>query len=421
MPRAVGDTGHYAELSDYDALSNYNELHQLILSSNEVTFPRGRWPVSQTLETGGGFTRSFRGYGVSRTELVCVGGNGPVIGVAGNWNGSIQYLPIDGFSIRGITLTMTVDNHKDNNCLFVHNYCNDVTVERVRAVGSPYEGFVIGGIVDRVLLKDIEAWDCGHGGAHFSTVTAGINPVSSNTVIDGFVCLRCGQGVESGQYVVTVKNGLITDPPNVVGPIGVNIGSNNYGIYFTVLDNIRIYGYGNAIQIGPNALGRSSRVIVQNCITDGAIFFAGGKTVNNVPLPPNEGPDTYGSQIIDNVIYVNNTNNGTCIYTGGINLADAVFGREPLTIARNRVYYSLSNPSANTSPVFGFGGNISGNCLVEDNLVYGLDAPPQRGDVQSFSVQSNPTIPGMPNLTVRNNRSFKINGSERNFLVKRDP
>lgn len=421
MSAATGDTGLSVEL--YPDADNFDALQSLVHGSTEVRLPAGRWPIRKTLNTGLGFARVFRGYGAESTELVCTGGTGPVLGVAsqGTWPEVVNYLPFDGFRLYGMTLTMTVDNAKNNNCLFVNNFCNDIEVSHSRAKGSPYEGFVIGGIIRNVWLHDIEAWDCGLGGAHFATATSGINPVSSDTILEDFVCLRCGQGVETGQQNVIVRRGTITAPGGGSPSLGVNIGSNNYGIYNTSISGVRVFGYANAFQIGQNGLGRLSRVSISGCETDGGISFAGGKATNNVTLDPpfTQGPDLYGSQIVDNIIRVNAPNNGTIIYGSGINLADSVYGREALTIARNTIYYDLENPALNTSPIIGFGGNVSGSCLVESNWIYGLDEAPQRGDVASFSVINNPTIPGMPNLAVRGNWAYNLAGRSRTFTILR--
>lgn len=301
----------------------------------------------------------------------------------------------------------------------IHEGCHDFTAENFRCSGSKYEGIVVSSSVVGCSLRNFEVWDCGNGGSSYAFSTAGMNATCARLTVEDFRIKGCGQGVETGNSYVVVRRGHISQPGPGLPSLGINIGSSVYGVWDTVVEDNVIIGYDTAIGAG-NGIGRLSGVIIRrNTIYDDGgvdetqaapIGFAGGETTNTVQHE-NQGPDIYGSEITDNEIHVSIPHQGAISYNSSPN-QDGTWGREPLLIARNRIYMEGVS-SEQTHPIVNFAGEVSGDCIVDGNEFFGLDDPPDRGDIQSNSLTGNAAIPGMPNLTVRNNFAYKTNGTQR--------
>jgi hypothetical protein len=213
--------------------------------------------------------------------------------------------------------------------------------------------------------------------------------------------------------------------------IGVNIGSTGWGIYDVEISDCKIYGYDSAISVG-NGIGRLTYIrILRNHIHDeGAgdspIEFFGGQATNGVTGADNpfEGPDLSdeGSFIEDNEFEVSSPHQGAISYnTGPVDLGNPnVYGREKLTVRGNIVRFVSGDPSLQTNPIVGFGGTITGTCLVVGNEIHGLPDAPQRGDVQSYTNGTNPSIPAMPNLSVYGNNAYGTDGRLRSWFTNRE-
>lgn len=405
MPYARAEDGSRVELST--SADNWAPLQAFLAAHTSIQLPAGRFPLSQTLNIVNGGT-TLTGRGVEGTTLsLSIPFAGPVIGIGGQGTWAGGYPPANGVTLRGLTASMEVDASPQCKCIY-NAGGNDFLVERCRVVGSPYEGIVSSSFSKRITLRDFEARNCGNGGIYYGLTTAGINCTSIDQLVDGFRCVGCGQGVECGNTRQVFRNGIITDP--TVGGFGINVGSSVAGVYDTTIEYCTVRGYSSAIVCG-NGNGRLAKVIVRHVDVDGFISFAGGKTANVVPHP-DEGPDTYGSEISYNRVRIAAaTDSGAIGYVSGINFSDSLYGREPLNILHNEI--TIDEHVAGTTPIIYFGGNISAACQLYANNINGIDSSPSRGDVASFSNLGNTAIPGIPNLVYGGNRAFNRNGAER--------
>lgn len=417
MPyEARAEDGSKAQL--YPDSDNWQTLQDFCSAHTAVQLPDGVWNLSRTLNLPPGF-RSLRGRGVDSVTLMRNGvWNGPVIGLGGSgrWGGGLAAAA--NVTIAGMTVWQTDTSNTNNKCIWTEGGDN-LLVEQVRVRGSIYEGIVAGSSVDGVTVRNFEAWDCGVGDAIlFPRSIAGINCTNRNLLCEDFVCLRCGQGIEGGNSPAgTFRRGLIVGPnPTGLGPsLGINIGSTGRGIYRLTVEDVVVRGYDTSVALGPNGIGRLCGCTLQRCDCDGGISFSGGIADNLVPGQPGEGPDTEGSFILDNILRINGLSDDAFLYNTGPNDHYAIFGREPVTFARNTVYY---DGTPQTTPTFGFAGGIEAACVVKENFSYGLNAAPTRGDVASFTSGSNPAVPGMPNLTVKGNFVFNVAGAYRQQSIK---
>lgn len=416
MPDARAEDGStltiYPDTDNWSALQSFCDAHTAIL------FPDGNYPVSKCVNWKTG--SEGVGRGMEATGFRMIGATGePVFGLggAGRWASSSGYGPATDVTLRGLTLYQTDQSSANCKCLFVNDECHRFTGRNLRFQGSYYEGVVAGSNCIVVSLYDIEAIDCGNGGSAYTLSTAGINATAVDLTIDGFLCRGCGQGVETGNTRVTVRNGTIVSPGVGTPSLGINIGSSGYGVYQTTVENVLVSGYIAALTTG-NGIGRLAAVTIQNCDFDGTVTFQGG-VLNNSVHHAHEGPDTEQSYFLNNIIRIAGLSSGPFTYNEGPtpHVPPGVLGREPLIIRGNRFYYD-STPQ--TTPTIGFAGEISAVCLVDQNFIYGLAASPSRGDVASFTNGSNPPIAGMPNLTVRNTWAFDLNGRSRSFSIQRE-
>jgi hypothetical protein len=415
---------------------NWARLQTFIDAHTSIYLPAGRWQISRTLNLRSG--REITGCGVEATTIdLAWPFPGPVIAMGGNgsWQGSQGYGRADGVTLRGFRVLMSFTHLEAHNAAAGYTFCktilndlgDDFTACNIRVEGTPYEGFTVGSTSKRATLRHIESINCGNGGPARSLPVAGVNPCAIDTLIDGFVVRRCGHGIESGNTRVTIRNGLITEPGTDGIGVGIVIGSSSLGVYRTTVEDCVVRGYNSSMGAGNGSNGRLAGVTFQRNDVDGGIGFTGGKMTNNVVLPdegdgpPNQGPDTEGSYIIDNVIRVNSPLSGSVIaYHSGLADTNGLYGREPLTIARNRILFGFSNPALMTNAVpIGFYGKIGAACVVEGNVISGLSAAPSNGDIRNETVHANPTIPLMPNLSVRANLSLNASGSRRTTVVKR--
>lgn len=421
---AISDNGNRVPL-DPDG-DNWERLQDLLDNSSHVTLPVGIWNISRTLNIGNS-PRTLRGYGPERTKLVL---NeqfpGPVIGISGDgrWQGSESYEIADNVSIFGIHFHQMSQENTLTQCIF----CNDgdyFTVERCKVSGTRYEGIIAPG--NNVNIRSFVAQNCGNGwydypdpddipvDNYYYLSTAGINSTAIDLLVDGFVCIGCGQGVETGNTRVEIRNGTIIEPGIGEPHYGVNVGSSSSGIFLTKVSNVIIRGYDSAIQVGPNGLGRLSGVTVEYCDVDGMINFSGGKHDNNVSHP-DEGPDTYGSFIRGNKVTVTTSFTSSPIgVSDGLN-TDGLYGREPLQITDNEIVYE--NDSPGDIPVIGFAGKITADMLLENNIIRGISSAPSRGDIASFSLSENPVVPGFPTLEIGNNLAYNASGFTRALSIK---
>jgi hypothetical protein len=425
---ARNENGDKAKL--YSDADNWSALQSLLDGSTHITLPVGNWPISRTLN-GGRWSQFIQGQGVERTTLRQYGDYaGPVVGFGGGtaWSTGTNYVGAQGMQIQGLTLHQQ-SQASGTNC-FQATYqeafvgeSDHLTIRNVRVRGSRIEGIVVASDLHHVLLSDVEAWDCGNDAPVTGNSTAGINATSQDTIIEKFRCVRCGQGVETGNTNVTVRKGVVSDPGPGLPSLGINIGSASWGVYNTVVEDCVIAGYDSGIVVG-NGIGRLSRVIVRrNIIRDastegaGSITFAGGQEVNNV-VHPDQGPDTYGSEISDNEMDIFTTHNGVILYNTGPSPVYEYAGREPLSILRNIIRFNLADPSQQGAPVIGFAGKIVADCLVEGNQIYGLPDAPVRGDVQSYTSGTNQAVQGFPNLRVVGNNAWVLNNRLRSFSTR---
>jgi len=414
MSFAVGSLGGKVKL--HEGVDNWAGLDYLVDTDPHVTLPAGEWFISRGLNISG----TLQGQGVTQTTLRQTGSHGsPTIGAGGNgrWAGSEGHMPVDGVRIFGLTVWQ--DDHSapgNSSAIFINDECNDIIVRNVRVQNSAYEGIVVGALCGDVLIENFEAFDCGGGSALDTRARAGINAVSHDTIIQDFVVRGCGQGVEAGYSDVVIRRGLVTEPDGAMPSYGLNIGSHSCGVYNLSIDRVKVNGYENSAVIG-NVLGRLARVIVTACEFDGCVTFYGGKHDNNIPTAE-QGPDTYGSEFVGNTWYVRTPNAGPFVYYGGTVDDGGLYGREPLLLQSNKVYYGggwRPNP-----PTWGFAGKIPASIEMRDNVEFGLDLGPERGSIASFTLQANPAIPGMPNLVLRNNWGHKADGSFRGLIVMRE-
>ena len=433
VSHARNENGVKAKL--YPDADNWAALQTLLDVSTHVTLPAGEWPISRTLQMGQR-RQAVQGQGVGRTTLrLYTNYGGPVIGIGAGtrWSPTdTNYFGATGMMVRGLTLHQQ-STAAGANCLYVSdqpvygvNECNELKVYEVRVRGAAYEGIVAASSIRDAHLKNIEAWDCGNGGPAYALSTAGINATCGGLILEDFRTLRCGQGVETGNSNVIVRRGVITEPGAGTPGIGVNIGSTGWGIYDVEISDCKIYGYDSAIAVG-NGIGRLTSIrILRNLIHDeGAgnspIEFQGGQTANGV-ANPFAGPDlsAEGSFIEDNVFEVSSPHQGAISYnTGPADLGNPnVYGREKLTVRGNIIRFVSGDTSLQTNPLIGFAGNITGDCLVTRNRVYGLPTAPSRGDVQSYTNNQNAAVQGMPNLSVYGNDAYLSTDRLRDFSVR---
>ena len=399
---------------------NWPLLQALCDAHTSVYIPPGTWPLTQPLNLRTGFY--LQGAGVEQTTIIRKGTfGGPIIGLGGEgrWPGSGAYGQANGVVVRGLELFQT-DTQGGTNPFF-NNDGNNLLVQNVRVRGCSYEGLISGSNCQYVTLRDVEAWDCGNGGPAYSQSTAGLNATSVDLLIDGFKILRCGQGIETGNTRVTVQNGYIGQPGVGAPSLGVNIGSTGYGVYQVTVQNVVLDQMGTGIEVG-NGIGRLCAVTIQNNTvytpaTNGVgIEFAGGIATNSVHTP-NEGPDTQGSFILNNTIHVLNPMNGAIGYNTGTVNNGGVLGREPLTIAGNAILFQLPDPTLQGAPAIYFAGMILASVKCRQNTIDGLPNAPPRGDLASFTLISNPAVPGFPTL---DNRSLitTYNAKDRPTSIK---
>lgn len=410
MSQAVSETGETVEL--YPDSDNWPALQPFLVAHRYVVLPAGVWPIHQTLNiVRHGTVLLGRGVDATMLDLVAPFA-GPVIGGGGQGTWAGGYPAADGVSIIGLTAKTSIDASAQCKCIY-NAAGDDMLIENVRVRGSRYEGVVSASPNKRVTLRSVEAWDCGNGGDFYSLSTAGVNATSIDLLVEDFVCIRCGQGVETGNTRVVVRKGLVTDPGPGRPSIGVNVGSSGMGVYDTTVESVVVRGFEAAIGCG-NGIGRLAKVVFRNNDVDGPIGFAGGTLNNNVPHA-DEGPSVYGSEIVENVIRLP-SNVGAIGYNSGVVDNGGLFGREPLRVERNTIV--VEDGVAGTNPLIFFAGKIAAECKVYDNVVYGLDGPPSRGDLASYTLLSNPTIAGMPNLHYGGNLAYGRDGRSRGFLVE---
>lgn len=404
MPFARAEDGSLLQLNtDSD---NWAALQAFCDAHHSVLLPDGRYPISKTLNAkNAGFELSGKGMEAT-TLLLNAETNGPVVGWGANglWAGSSGYGQADFVKLSRMTLETQSTLSTNSKCLWIVNG-DDATLRKVRAKGAVYEGFVNGSNVKRTSCYDIEAVECGNGDAVlFPRTTAGINMTGIDQLIDGFRTINCGQGVECGNTRETFRRGLITDDgSHPLGPrLGITIGNSVYGVYQTTIEQCTVSGYATAVSC-TNVNGRLAAVTVKNNRLYGAFEFTGG-ALNNVVPHPDQGPTTEGSFLIDNEIVMDTLGNGPVLYNAGNVNNGGLFGREPMTIARNTI--RILNEVAYTTPVFGYAGRIDGTQLLYGNFVTGLATYPSRGDVQSFTFGANGAVAGFPALSYYSNIAF---------------
>jgi hypothetical protein len=420
MSWVVGSEGARAKLrQDVD---NQPAIQSVYDASNETRIPPGTWTIHSTVNMTA--NKTIVGHGVERTTVKLVNDYpGPVFGLRGDgrWpNGRAAACP--NVTVKGLTLWQT--SNVSVACKVFWSYGDYLTLRNMRFRGGSYEGLYAGDVGLRA--NDIEAWDCGNGGPAYSNSTSGLNIFGHDGVIDGFRCIGCGQGVETGRSQMTWRNGVIASPGGGTPSLGINIGSNALGIYWTTIENCVINGYATGIQAGPNGIGRHSRLIVRNndiYLSDeqaAGVWFAGGKTTNTVSGSfdnPYEGPDTYGSEISGNNIYITEPASAAIIYHTYPNEPTGVYGREPATISGNNIYFQLADPASQIGGVIVFGGKVSADCLVANNNIHGLPYGTGGGDIRSASITGNEAIPGMPKLSMRGNNAYGLDGRLRDLFI----
>lgn len=415
MSFAVAEDGSRLDLvSDAD---NWSALQSFCDAHTSIQFSEGVILLSRTLNVKPGSV-SWRGRGPDSTTFRRAGAfNGPVVGVGLLGRIPSGYAAAPSFTLADMTVWQTDDSNSNNKCIW-NETGDDFLVQGVRVRGSAYEGIVAGSDVVNVTLQDFEAWDCGNGGVAYPLTTAGINCTNRNLVCEDFVTLRCGQGIECGNSPAGVfRRGTVLGPGTNTPSLGCNIGSTGRGVYRLTIEDVTFRGYPQSIQVGNNGIGRLCGVTIQRCDVDQAISFSGGLVDNLVPGQPGEGPSIEGSFILNNAIRISEANTQASILynTGPSAGVYDVYGREPLTIRGNSVYYASQ---VQTTPTISFAGKIVANCIVEGNRFYGLTVAPSRGDIASFASGSNPSIPGMPNLSQSNNIAYDLTGRSRLLSVK---
>ncbi len=405
----------------YHDSDNWSAFQTFIDAHSSILIPAGHWTFSKPINLGGK-RYEFVGRGATATTLHNIGTfGGPVLGVGayGTYAGSAGYGDANGTVVRGMTLQQDDETTAHCKCLYVLG-ADDFVGENIRVRDSSYEGIVSGSGLHRITFRNIEAWDCGNGGPAYTLSTAGINATSIDLLIEDFITLRCGQGVETGNTRVTLRRGLVTRRGEGLPSLGINIGSSVFGVYETTIEDCTVLGYDAPFGCG-SGNGRIASVTFRRNIAKDAgvaaaanLSFMGGILNNTVPHA-DQGPTTGHSYIIDNEFYVTRPTNGCIGYSSGITDTNGLFGREPLTIARNKIFFDLAEES--TAPVFFFAGEIIAPVELIDNEIHGLDAAPSRGDVQSFTLLGNPTVPGFPTLTYAGNVAYKRDGRTRNMVI----
>lgn len=424
MSFAVAEDGSQCELHAYS--DNWSAFQTFVDAHSSIFIPAGDWWFSRPVNVG---NRAYEltAPSVEATILRNVGAfGGPVLGIgaAGTYAGSAAYGPADGTIVRGMTLWQQDESTAHCKCLY-NIGASEFTAENIRVRGSSYEGIVSGSDLSGVTLRNIEAWDCGNGGPAYTLSTAGINATSVDLLIEDFVTLRCGQGVETGNTRVTVRRGLVTSPGSGEPSIGVNVGSSVYGVWRTTVEDVTISGYDSAMQVG-NGVGRIAGVYLRRLkiYDDGVegispITFSGGTLDNTVPHS-DQGPTTEGSYIEDCELHITAPHQGGIGYNSGIVDNSGLYGREPLVIQRNMVYMELDDPSEQTAPILFVAGEVGAAVDMFDNQIFGLPTAPIRGDIATFTNVANPVVPNMPTLTIRGNIAYGTNGRSRPFSILKE-
>lgn len=372
------------------------------VSGATITLPPGEWMLNSPLR----INKSIKMASTGCKLIGNVSGWQRGVVIVGDYNTNVK---VNGVKFTGITFDQRSTGPNTRTCLEVMG--DGLVCTRCGFVGCQYEGVVVHGPCVDPTFTDCWAEGVGFGGEAYPLPLAGFNSHAARTKYIRCVVKDCGQGFEMS------GNGTIADGctiRRVVRPIayGFNVGSAAWGIHHVTVRNCKTFGVPAAVAVG-NGIGRCSRVdVLNNVFDDGAVTFFGGKEINAVPGNPFEGPDLYGSRIEDNTFIVRSELYGVVTYN---TYYGAVYGRENLSIKRNKIFSLFQSPS---TPLFQFCGTISGKVVLDGNIVFESDAAPSRGDAAIFTINGNAPLPTASWLKVGENIARNKAGEDRPFVVK---
>lgn len=378
-----------------------------------VMMPSGVWPVYATLN--GTKSLTIKGAGINSTTIVGQGADyaGPVFKA-----GVYDTIKVDNIVLEDIAFKQEGRSPtQKHTCVNIHG--DHFRATRVKIEGSQYEGIQVDGNCVDALFTDCVGVDCGNGGPAYTLSTSAFNSHARDTHYINCRTTGCGQGCECGSRG-TIVEGCTFENPGAGGPsIGINVGSNAWGVHDVKIMGNFVRGYPSGIGCG-NGIGRLSKVeITGNVVDGGTIGFMGGKTTNAVPGNPNEGPDLYGSICSGNTIIVRQANGGALLYNTGPEATAVEFGRENLTMDSNTIVSLIpSNAEQQVAMWTGCAGKITAIVKITNTKIFNSDVAPDRGDIASESNNASVAVPGMPTLSLSNNRVFRWDGAERSLNVR---
>jgi hypothetical protein len=379
-----------------------------------VQLPAGDFPLHRTLVV----TKkvSLLGQGRSHTTLrgVWDGTRGAVLQV-GDYNAGVK---VNAVQIDGLQIMQTATGAGIHNCIEVMG--DDFRATSCDFSGAHHEGVVVHGVCFRASILDCDAIGCGLGNESYTLSTAGFNSHAHPTLYTNCQTRNCGQGFEIDGHGSRLKRCKVSEPGNAQPSIAYNVGSTGLGISDVEIDSCVSIGCPSAFGCG-NGIGRLADVNVHDCIFDGGAVSVMGGIPENTNTGANiaPGPDTGLSHVDRCVFIVRGPHSGILGYNSGINAGDGdTFGREPFTFNDNDVYVVAAD--AGTSPIISGAGKWVAPIQFKRNRIWRMDAAPDRGDLQLFTLLGNHATPGQANVTTEGNLAFKLDGSARTFIERRE-
>jgi hypothetical protein len=379
-----------------------------------VTFPAGIWPIHSHIQVNKRI--ELTAIGSALFKLIAANANAKVLRI-GDYNGNVK---VNGCTVRNLTLEIAGEKTSGlYNCLEAHG--DDTTVEDCTFKGCPHEGIVVSGNSRRANITRCRGESCGTGNTSYSLSTAAFNSHAHPTIYTDCTATGSGQGFELDGHGTKCIRCRAENPHGVTPSIAFNVGSVGTGIWNVEVSESVSIGYATAVQSG-NGIGRFANLNVHDCIFDGGgAYVMGGIATNSNPALiaelGQEGPDTGLSHVDRNVFIVRAAHQGLMGVSLGPAATDEVYGRESWTFDDNAVVYVNGAPPQD-SPVLFISGKQVGAVTMRRNRLFGMDTAPSRGDLQTFTLNSNPAVQGQPNLTHGQNLAFKVDGTARTLVVR---